>query len=232
MREILEDAIITFRQEGENLLFIVAPAAVIGPIGAMIAFHSLTAAIVTIPLLVLLFFLTYAACLRAAGLMMENRTPEMGPAYGGVLESARDTIQFAWQGMAIISGAAIVSVLVSTLWRTDVALLLIAFAGGGFLIWSARHAYEQPFLLGLSVPGHEAQAAGQHLADRLSSWTAMLVVTLSAPMLVAGALAFGLSTAISASFGAAAFTMAVALWLPLPALALTAACARLVSENE
>lgn len=232
MREIFEDAIITFRQEGENLLFIVAPAAVIGPIGVMIALQSLTAAIVTIPILVLLFFLTYAACLRAAGLMMENRTPEMGPAYVGVLEHGRDTIQFAWQGMAIIIGSALVSVIASTMGRSDVALLLIAFGGGGFLMWSARHAYEQPFLLGLSVSGHEAQVAGQHLADQLSSWTATLVFTLSAPMLVAGALAFGLSMAISPSFGAAAFSIAVALWLPLPALALTAACARLVSANE
>lgn len=232
MREIFEDAIFTFRQEGDKLFFIVVPAATIGPIGVMIALGSLTKAFVTIPLLVLLFFLTYAACVRAAGLMMENRTPDIGPAYGGVLKSGRDTIQFAWQGMAIISGAAIVSVLVSTLWRTDVALLPIAFGGGGFLIWSALHAYDQPLLLAFSVPGDEAQAAGQHLADRLPSWTAMLIVTLSAPMLAAGALALALSSAISASFGAAAFSIAVALWLPLPALALTTACARFVSVNK
>lgn len=77
MREIFEDAIFTFRQEGDKLFLIVVPAATIGPMGVMIALGSLTKAFVTIPLLVLLFFLTYAACVRAAGLMMENRTPDM-----------------------------------------------------------------------------------------------------------------------------------------------------------
>ena len=229
MRQIIEDALITFRQEAANLLIISAPAMLLGPILIIIADSGLTAALITLPLFLLLYLATYAACVRAAGFIVSNLAPDAGMAYLYVLSGWRDILRVGASGVLllalILGGALVIGTYVSGL----LGLALSALAIVAFLVWAAQHAFDQPLVL---VYGASAEEVLHGESSRISRdyllWALILLAAISSPLFVAALVSWGLALAIAPSFGGAVFAMAVGAWLPLPALCLTTACSRAV----
>jgi hypothetical protein len=73
-----------------------------------------------------------------------------------------------------------------------------------------------------------AVGVGADLTRDSYSWTVLFLAAMGAPLIVAGLLSWGLASAITPTFGGAVFAVALAVWLPLPAIALTSTSARLV----
>jgi hypothetical protein len=231
MRKILEDALITYRQEASNLLIFVGPAVVVGPIAVLIAASGLPAALAMLPVFLLLYLATYAACVRAAASVLHNLSPDPGMAYLEVLSGAPYVLRAAAPGAALLAGVAGVALVLGDLVAPLLGLAVAWLGGGGVLLWLARHAYDQPLILAHGLRTDDVARAGEQLAEDGFLWTLTLLTVVALPLLLAGLLAWGLAAVVTAPFGAAVFALAVALWLPLPALSLTIACSRLVGDQ-
>lgn len=232
MRDILEDAAIIYRQEAESLLIIVAPAIVLGPILAMISASGLMPALVTVPVFLLLYLAAYAACVRAAGFVLDNQEPEPGSAYLGVLSSALEVIRAAAPGGFLLAVAWASALVLIGLGFPLLALAIGLLGTAAAFPWASRHAYDQPLILVHEVRAVEAVRVGSHFAEAFKSWTMILLAVVSLPLLAAVLLSWGLAAAVTPSFGGAVFALALALWLPFSALSLTGACARLVGAAD
>jgi hypothetical protein len=229
MREILLDTLIAYRQEGENVLIIVAPAAVLGPIGAIIAGASVPGAVIAVPFLVLIYLAAFCACIRGASFIQTNLAPEPGDSYLEIVPQARNILVLTGPTaamLAVILTAAAVATEMATAW---VGVPLALLGGIAVVLWWAKHAYELPLLITHELSADDATTAARELTSRYPSWTLSLVCALAAPLVVALFLAWGLSLAIGQAFGAAFFAIALACWLPLPAFALCDVCTRLVN---
>lgn len=229
MRKILEDALITYRQEAAYLLVITAPALLLGPIMMIVATASLAGALIMLPLFLVLYVATYAACVRAAGFVMSNLAPDARMAYLHVLSEWQNIGRVAARGallLVLVLGAAL---LVSAYLTSLLGLALALLAVVAFLLWSAQHAFDQPLILIYGTSSEEVlHGESSQFAQDYLLWTMILLVTISSPLFLAGLLSWGLAVAISPAFGGAIFTLAIAAWLPLPALCLTSACSRAV----
>jgi len=231
MRQILEEAILTYWQEAMSLLTLVAPAILVGPIVVLLAASGLPIALITLPLLLLLYLAAYAACVRAAGFVLRNLAPDPVLSYQDVLATAPELLRLIAPGgllLAVVAGSAFV---IHDQGAALVALEVAVLGAGVFLFWWARHAYDQPLLLVYEVETPEAHRVGSLLARGGLGWTLSLLGAVSVPLLVAGLVSWGLAVAVTGPFGGALFAMALALWLPVPALSLTSACARLVDAG-
>ncbi len=227
MWQIFEEALTTYRQEWENLLLVVSPALVLGPIAALIAGSGLLAAVVTLPVLVLLCVLAYAACVRAAVLILSNLTPDPGDAYLSVLARAADVLRAATPSaimLAVVTGAVLAIVRFG---GPPVGVLACALGAVVVLVWTARHAYDQPLIFVEGLTGREALHIGAELARDHSMWTLILVAALSSPLVVGAFVSWGVAAAVAPPLGVASFCVAIALWLPFLAVGLTNACARM-----
>ena len=231
MRKILEDALITYRQEAANLMIFVGPAVVVGPIAALIATAGLLTSLVMLPVFLLLYLATYAACVRAASSVLHNLSPDPGTAYLEVLGSAPEVLRAAAPGAALLAGVAGVALVLGDLVAPLLGLAVVWLGGGGVLLWLARHAYDQPLILAHGMRTDDVARVGEQLAEDGFLWTLTLLTVIGLPLLLAGLLAWGLAAVVTVPFGAAAFALAVALWLPLSALSLTIACSRLVGDQ-
>ena len=231
MRKILEDALITYRQEASNLMIFVGPAVVVGPIAALIATTGLTTALVMLPVFLLLYLATYAACVRAASSVLHNLSPDPGTAYLEVLGGAPFVLRAAAPGAALLAGVAGAALVLGDLVTPLLGLAVVWLGGGGVLLWLARHAYDQSLILAHGMRMDDVARVGEQLAEDGFLWTLTLLAAIGLPLLVAGLLAWGLAAMVTVPFGAAVFALAVALWLPLPALSLTIACSRMVGDE-
>ncbi len=231
MRKILEDALITYRQEAANLLIFVGPAVVVGPIAALIAASGLVTALAMLPVFLLLYLATYAACVRAAGSVLNNLSPDAGTAYLEVLGGAPEVLRAAAPGAALLAGVAGGALVLGDLVAPLLGLAVAWLGGGCVLLWLARHAYDQPLILAHGMRTDDVARVGEQLAEDGFLWTLTLLTVVGLPLLVGGLLALGLAAVVTAAFGAAVFALAVALWLPLSAISLTIACSRLVGDE-
>ena len=230
MREILEDAAITYRQEAENFLLVASPAIVLGPVLVLMSAAGLKPALISIPLLLILYAAVYAASVRAAGLVLGNAEPEPGASYLGVLQKAQGVV---W---AAIPGA----LLAALVWGAylgihdlgpPIVLAAVGIAGAAALFhWAARHMYDLPLILCHGVAGADAERVGRGLAARLPEPAPALLIFVAAPILLAVVLTPLLGALVRPAFGSAVFAAAFGLWLPYCALCLSSSCDRLVRE--
>jgi hypothetical protein len=232
MRDLLEDAVITYRQDGEGLLTVAAPAILLGPILVLIGGAGLFAALFTAPLIAIVYVATYAACVRAAGLIASSEEPDTLRAYLGTLDRA----------VSVARSSAPVALLFAAVAASGLALIGDGHAElgmgvvlvGGLVMghWSSRHAYEQPLILIHGLPWEEAREVSATLDRSDTKQILSLLGVVSLPLIFVAFISWGLSAAIAPGFGAALFAAAVGLWLPLVALTVTASCERFVDEVQ
>ncbi len=230
MREIFEEAAITYYQEAGNLLLIAAPAVVLGPILVLVAGASLPVAVAVVPIFLVLYLVAYAACVRAAGFVLTNLAPDPGRAYLDVALNGRFLL-----GPVAPAGLLLAAVVDATLVMTHegawfMAIPVIVLAFGALILWSARHAYDLPLLVAHDVPAHEVNQIAPQLTRLGESWNLSLVAILAAPLALGALICWGLAALVTAPFGGALFALIVALWLPYPALVLTETSTRLAGE--
>ena len=230
MREILEDAAIIYRHEVESLLIIAAPAVVLGPMGVLIAGAGLRIALAVIPIVLLIYLATYAACVSASRLALGNDDPDPGRSYLEALGKAPMLLVAAGPGALLIGGSVASAFIIADEGFRLVALAVVLGGTGAAIWWVARHVYDFPLILAHDAGGSQALRAGPRLADLSEEWTRWLLAAISLPLLLALVLSWGLGAMIKPAFGGAFFAALLALWLPFAALCLTAACDRLVGE--
>ena len=231
MKEILEDAAVVYRHEAESLLIIAAPAIVLGPVGVLIAASGLRAGIISIPLLMVLYLLTYASSLRAAKLVFQSDEPDPMSAFMGMMAKL-PAILIAFTPIGLLMAATVVASLIVA----NEGFPLVAFALGLFgtfvaLTWMAKHAYDLPLILAYGAGGLEALRAGRNVLDTAPAWTARIFVATALPIMGGWLICWGLWAALSPAFGAAVFAALAALWMPFAALSFMNACTRLVSQD-
>ncbi len=232
MTRILASAVLTYQQETESLLYVVAPALVLGPIAGLTATSSLLAALVALPLLALLYLVTYAASVRAAGLVVGHLSPEPTKAYAATWTKMRGVMRLAAPGMLMLAAVAGSALFIADSGQPGAALILSGFGGATFFVWAVRHAYDLPLLLVHELDTRDVFRTGLSIFRASVGWNLLFVTTLTLPLLLAALAAWGLAVATSPPLGAAVFAFALAAWLPLPAFSLTAACASMVDPAD
>jgi hypothetical protein len=221
MREILEDAVVIYRQEAESLLIAASPAVVFGPILVVVAASGLQAGLATIPLFLLLYLVTYAACVRAAASILEGAEPQFGPAYLGVLTKAPDILRAAAPPgllLAVALGSAFFLAREGVPYLAPGAALLGIAAA---VHWTARHPYEPQLILLHELGAEEARAAGLGLAERTVAGAPAFLAAVGLPLLMAALVGWGLAAVVNPTFGGVFLSAALGLWLPFAALCLT-----------
>jgi hypothetical protein len=224
MRQILEEAVLSCWQEAQNLVIIVAPAAIVGPIFVLIAGSSLALALVTLPVFLLVYLAAYAASVRGAALISRNLSPDPVEVYRDVLYCSPDVGRVALPGV-LLAAAVVFSLLV----LVDQGMVLlaapVALAGiGAIVFWLTRHAYDLPLVVAHSLPAQEAARGGAQLAEAGMSWTVALMAVVASPLALVALLCWGFSAVVTPAFGGVVFMLALSAWLPLAAFALTTAC--------
>lgn len=230
MRETLEDAAITYRQEAENLLLVAAPAMVLGPALVLTAAAGLKPALFSIPLLLILNVAVYAASVRAAGLVLGNAEPEPGAAYFGALQKTQSVIRAATPGTllaALVWGAYLG---IPHLGQPIVGAVVGIAGAAALFLWAAGHVYDLPLILCHGVGAADAGRIGRGLTARLADPAPALLAVIAAPLLLAVLLTPLLGALVRPAFGSAVFAAAFGLWLPYCALCLSSSCDRLVRE--
>jgi len=219
-----------YRQEADSFFTIVAPAAVLGPVLVIVAASGFIRAMVALPLFIVLFVLTYAACVRAAALILRNLAPDPAAAWIDALRSlppALTTAAIPSLGLIVAIGAAIS---IAGDGMPLVAFGVAAAGGVAFAHWLLRHAYDESLVLAHELPPHEAQRVGPLLACLQERWTPSLLAWLGLPLAAGGAIAWLAAELLAPAVGGALFVLAVAAWMPLAALSLTIDCDRLLAE--
>jgi hypothetical protein len=230
MRQLLEDVLIVYRQEADNLLTIVAPAAILGPVLVIIAAASPAAALVSVPILLLLYLVTYATCVRASGAMLRNLAPDPARSFIDVLISAPSILIVAVAPVLLLT-----VVMCGALFVAEAGFVPVGAAMGliGIAVavhWVTQHPYDYSLLLAFDVGPDQAVRAGSNLAVVARRETTVLLAMLAAPLALVGLIALWAGIFLGQPAGAGIFLLAFALWLPFPALALTFGCDRLVSQ--
>jgi len=231
MREILEDSFLIYREELENLFGLLLPAVIVGPVGLMIAASGMNASLAMIPVLLLLYLGTSAACLHWAG-YQANHMRSPGRTWWTLLREAPNII---------VSTAPVALVLVVV----SVCGLFLADQGFDYLAWLAAiagtvatchwlsgHAYELPLVMAFDASSRQARALSGQLDYKERRATLRLLAVIGAPMYAVALLGVWLALAIHPIVGAAVFLLAGTLWLPFAALCLVTACDRILREAE
>ena len=231
MREILEDAAIVYRQEAENLLIVAAPAVVLGPVCVLIAASGLQAAIISIPVLMVLYVLTYATSLRAARLILQSDEPDPLSAFASTLAKLPAILILLAPFGLLMATTAAASLIVANEGYALTAFALGLFGALVTLAWVARHAYDLPLVLAYGVGGFEALRAGRNVLETAPAWNARIFVATGLPLMGSLLICWGLWTMLSPAFGASVFAALAALWMPFAALSFMGACTRLVGQD-
>ena len=230
MRQLLEDVLIVYRQEADNLLTIVAPVAVLGPAFVIVSASAPVAALAAVPVLLLLYLATYATCVRAAGAILRNLSPEPGRAFLDVLLSAPAVLLIAAAPFILLTVVMCSALFVAELGFAPVAAAMGLLGLGAALHWASQHPYDYSLLLAFDVGAGDAVRAGSRLAIVARRDTLRLLGLLALPLTLVSLIALWAGIALGQPAGAGIFLVALALWIPLPALVLTFGCDRLVSE--
>lgn len=232
MREILEDAVLLAWREAESLLLLVVPVIIISPVLIIVAGSGLIAGLVTVPIFVLLYLLSYALCIRGAGSLLENVAPEPLPVLLDVVTDLPSYLRIMAPAGFVLAVSAACSLVAG-----DQGFGLIALAIGFLGVaaaawWQVRHAYEPALVLLHGTSADDAQEVGPYLADATRATTAPLVAAVTGPALVALLLSWGIGAATGPALGAIVLAIAVALWLPFAAAIFAVACDRLINEVD
>ena len=219
-----------YRQEVDSFLTMIVPMAVLGPVLVIVATGGFIHALVAVPALLLLTLLTYAACLRAAALILRHLSPDPSAAWIEALRSAPAAITAALAPGLALAGCVIMGVRISEYGIPFIGLVAGLAGPALFARWALRHAYDESLVLAHEMPSTEATRVGPLLAVLDERWTAKLLTALAAPMVVAMVLCWIASFYLTPLVGGALYVLAMAFWLPLPALALTIDCDRVLAE--
>ena len=230
MRESLEDAVIYYRREAEVLLLIASPGLVLGPILVIVASSGLAVGLATIPALVLVYIVTYAACVRAAGLVLTHQDADPIRVYLSVLRRAPDIAQ-----ASAPVGLLLATVLGAAFFMSDEGLPYLALAIGllglaATIHWALRHMYEHELILGHELRAKDARKTALYLVEGRTSRGVVLLAAVGLPLLAAALLTWGLAAAGEPVFGRVVFTSAIGVWLPFLAITLAGSCQRLMDE--
>lgn len=231
MKEILEEAAVVYRHEGESLLIIAAPAIVLGPLCVLIASAGLRAAFASIPVVMIVYLLTYAASLRAAKLVLESQEPDPARAFIESLLRLPSVIVASAPVALLMAAAPVAALLIANEGYVMVAFGVGLAAGLVALSWTARHVYDLPLIVGYDIGGFEALRAGRNVLDTAPGWTSRVFIATDLPLIIAWLVCWGLWAALAPAFGAVVFAAVAALWVPFAALSFTGACMRLVSDD-
>jgi hypothetical protein len=231
VRRILEEGLVTCWQEADNLLAIVFPALIAGPVGVVIADASPTAAILVIPVLLIVYFFVYAASIRATGLLSHGLPPDPLAAYRDILRAPRDLARVLGPGIVLL--AATMAGMAFLSHQVSVALAVALGLGGAavFMVWAAHHIFELPLILVEGVYAVDALETSRELHESDVAWNRTLLAAVSLPLVGVALVAWGIAAVIAPAMGAAIFALAVALWLPLAAFAVSAACLEWMSAR-
>ncbi|MEX2159393.1 MAG: hypothetical protein WEB04_08325 [Dehalococcoidia bacterium] len=230
MRQLLDDVTMIYRQELDSFLTMIVPMAVLGPVLVVVATGGFIPTLVAVPALLLLTLLTYSACLRAAALILRNLSPDPSRAWIEALRSAPAAIMAAMAPALALAACVILGVRINEFGIPFVGLVAGLAGPVLFARWSLRHAYDESLVLAHDMPSNEATRVGPLLAVLDERWTAKLLTALAAPLVIAMALSWIASFYLTPLVGGALFVVAMAFWLPLPALALTIDCDRVLAE--
>lgn len=230
MRDILEEAAILYRSELDSFLTFIAPAAGLGLILLIVADTGLMAALVAIPVLLLLYLGTYAACVQRAGLAVAGGSDGPG-AWGELLARAPHILVASAPVTILFSFVASLAVMLSNegFWYLGAGLGLVAIVAAGR--WAKDHVYDQPLIIVYEASASEALETGARLTAETGEWTLRLLSAVFLPLLAAGLLSIAFAWVTVPLVGAAIFLLTVALWMPFGALCLTEACLRLVDRT-
>ena len=230
MREIIEDAIVIYRQEVENLIFVAAPAIVLGPILVLVAASGFLTNIVTVALLALLYAVVYSACVSAAGLIHNNQEPDPLSAYAWTLRRLFDTARTVGPAVLGLVLTLETASAIGHLGFADLAFALGLIVTAFGVYWASKHALEQPMTVAFGATLDEAREYSEELAVHQGMRGIAFYTVVSLPVLLGELICLGLASSIKPELGAAFLAAIVALWLPFCALAITAAGARWLNE--
>lgn len=230
MRQLLEDVLIVYRQEADNLLTIVAPAAILGPVLVIVSASSPTIALAAVPLLLLIYLATYATCVRASGAMLRNLSPDPTRSFLEVLVSAPGILVVAIAPILLLTVVMCGALFVAQAGFIAIGAAMGLVGLGAAAYWVTQHPYDFSLLLAFDVDSDQAVRGGSKLALVARDETLRLLALVAAPFAIVSLIALWAGIFLGQPAGAGIFLLALALWLPLPALALTFGCDRLVSE--
>ena len=232
MRDLVEDSALIYRQELESLFTLMLPGIILGPVLLIIAAGGLTAGLALVPVILLLYLGTYAACLNWAGYQLTSSPPPLGPMLLVLLRRAPDIILSAAPVGVLLAAVSVCGLVVADQGFVHLALLGAAAAFFASAHWLSRHTYELPLVVVYGASARQASEASARLDDDAKQWTMRLLLLIGAPVVIVGLLSVWLAWALAPMAGAAVFLLALTLWMPFGSLCLVAACARLLGEGE
>jgi hypothetical protein len=230
MRRILEDAAVLYRQELESLQLIAAPAVVLGPLLVIIATGGLPVALATIPAFLVLYLLSYAACVSAAGAALHNSEPTLGACYADALRCAPVLARLAAPAGLLLAGVFGAALVLSDIGFGYAGALFGLLGAGAGLFWASRHAYDQPLVILHQASAEEAAEVSERFWRDETAGTLLFLGAVALPLVPVLLLSWALGAALLPIVGAGLFVLVLALWLPFAALALTIACDRMIEE--
>lgn len=232
MRELLEDAVLVYRQEADSLLPIVSVTAVLSLILLVFSAVSVTLALVVIPLFVILYLASFSFCVQWAGTFSTSRTRgrghkpwlELVVRIPAIARAAAPGCMLAVliAGSAVIAGDA-------GFWYLSIAVGVLGLAAGSQ--WLVKHAYDSALVIVFDAGASDAIEAGARLTADSPEWNARLLTLMFSPLFAAGAFCVLLGWLLAPLAGAAIFVLSLSAWLPFAALVLTNACQRLMDEQ-
>ena len=232
MRSIIEDAAVIYKQELESLQVLVIPAILLGPILAMVASSNLTLALASLPVFLLVYGVCYAASVRGAGMLLNNREPSPGTVYSGVLAKSID-VWLAGAPLALLAaGLAASGIVASDLGDAFLAPAFVVAGAVVTLTWASRHAVDLPLILVYGLGAHDATHVGNVIARGSETRRVALLTMVAAPVGVAALLGWAVGLWLAPVVGAGIFLIALALWLPFAAVAMTVHASQLIDTAD
>lgn len=230
MRRNLEDAAVLYRQELESLQLIAVPAVVLGPLLVIIAAGGLPAALAAIPAFLVLYLLSYAACVSAAGAALHNSEPRLSACYADALRCAPVLARLAAPAGLLLAGVFGAAIVLSDIGFGYVGALFGVLGAGAGLVWASCHAYDQPLVILHEVTAEEAAEVSDSFSRDETTSTLLFLGAVALPLVPVLLLSWALGAALLPVVGAGLFVLVLALWLPFAALALTIACDQMIEE--
>ncbi len=232
MRDLLEDAILVYRQEADGLLSIVTVTAVLSLILLVMSAMSMTLALVALPIFIILYLASFSWSVQWAGTFSTSRTSDRGQKpWLDLLARAPSIAYTAAPGCLLallIAGSAIIAG-DAGFWYLSIAVGILGLAAGAQ--WFAKHAYDEALVIVFEARASDAVEAGSRLTEASAEWNARLLGLTCAPLFIVAIPCVVLAWWLAPLAGAALFVLALSAWLPFAALVLTNACQRLMDEQ-
>jgi hypothetical protein len=232
MREILEEAALTYRQEVESVLTLAAPTAVLGLVLLIVSSTGLAAAFAATVALLLVFLVAYAACIQWASASTTSRGYNRGVAWPALLQQAPHIVLAAAPGIVLLAIVGGTAALLGRegFWYLGVGVGLFGLVA--FARWAMHHQYDLPLVIVYEARAPQAMSLGPQLVDADPDWSFRLLSVVCAPLFLVSLLSAGVAFVTVPMAGAAVFLLALAFWLPFAGMSLTLAAVRLVEEAD